>query len=374
MTTSARLLVCCLLLVGILPAATVRTLTGEKLTGSGIAIVGETLSVGNHELPLVDVDWIEADRHEAPDPAELGARYLLLADGGVCRLTAIASEADDQVTVTTPRFELTLPLETVLGWGPDETLLARRLEKDRVRLETGSVDGDVLGITDGDLLLQTPLADDPMRLPLDTVGALRLRLPRREVEGLHFAAHLVEGHPPVLLAPTWPPAPALTPEQELPAAGWPRLYVRGGRRVYLSDLELIAVEEEGAFGVVWPHRFGSNLDGSPLVLGGRYYDRCLVVHSKATMRWRLDGDYERFSATVGISDLLGEEGDCSIRLLADDEELWQRESVRGAQDPVDVAVSVAGAQTLTLEVDYGARHDIGDHLVLADPWLLRSGE
>jgi hypothetical protein len=52
-------------------------------------------------------------------------------------------------------------------------------------------------------------------------------------------------------------------------------------------------------------------------------------------------------------------------------ELWRRTGIRGGQPAVAVAVDVVGVKNLIVTVDYGARYDIGDHLVLADAALIR---
>jgi hypothetical protein len=149
-----------------------------------------------------------------------------------------------------------------------------------------------------------------------------------------------------------------------------RLRIAGGRRVYLSDLEPVKREETGAFGVVWPFQRGKNLDGSPLRLGGVRYEHGIAVHSQARLGWALDGAYTQFRATIGIADIVADQGDCAASLLVDDKVVWSRSSVRGGEKPQVVDLDLTNAQRLELRVDYGARYDIADHLVLADAFLI----
>ena len=63
------------------------------------------------------------------------------------------------------------------------------------------------------------------------------------------------------------------------------------------------------------------------------------------------------------------EGRNLVRIQADDKELWFNASVRGDQKAHEIDVDVAGAKELTIEVDYGERYDIGDHILIANPFL-----
>ena len=107
------------------------------------------------------------------------------------------------------------------------------------------------------------------------------------------------------------------------------------------------------------------------ILGGKRHQRGVVIHSKAELEWPLDGAYTTFSCELGIVDLLGREGDYSVRILGDGKVLWEEQSVRGGQDPRQLSLAVDGIKTLRVEIGYGARYDIGDHLALANAWLLK---
>ena len=54
----------------------------------------------------------------------------------------------------------------------------------------------------------------------------------------------------------------------------------------------------------------------------------------------------------------------------DDEVLWEDEHLRGGEDPVVLDLDVDGVEVLSLRVEFGHRYDIGDHVALADAWLL----
>jgi hypothetical protein len=186
---------------------------------------------------------------------------------------------------------------------------------------------------------------------------------------------LDDTHPPLRLlpVPSGGVGLAAAPQTEVgKALTNVRWRVEGGRRVYLGDLAPDAVEEVGAFGVVWPWRKDSNLDGTPLRLGGVRYVRGVVVHSQAKLAWKLDGSYLRLRALVGIADVVADQGDCAAALIADGKTLWTRDRVKGGERPTALDLDLTGVKRLELRVDYGQRYDIGDHLALADAYLVKA--
>jgi hypothetical protein len=368
-----------LLVVLALPAATVQLLDGTTRTGGTLVLADGVLTLDGAAIPLAEIDWFGAAGSGPPAAAPPETLVAALNDGGVLPVTRVTSDADDTITLAAGAGRLSLPLGVVTAWGPLGVLAARPAAQDLVVLDRGPLLGAIQGLQGGRLLMKTSLSDDPVSLPLGQVQALRLAQPSRTPSGPHLAVALVPGCQPLLLAPVWPPALALDPATPLdpaivasPLFAARRCVVRGGRRTYLSTLAPAAVAEEGAFGVVWPHARDANLDGTPCFLGGVHYDRCLVVHSKARLTWRLDGGYERFHALVGISDALGAEGDCDVRIEGDGRVLWEHRGITGGAAPLPCDLTgLDGVVELVLVVDYGGRYDIGDHLVLADVWLAR---
>ena len=168
------------------------------------------------------------------------------------------------------------------------------------------------------------------------------------------------------------PALAAMPAVRLdPAAlGGLALRVEGGHRAYLSDLPLAEVRDEGLFGVVWPHRLDRAIAGGPIRVGGLRHAKGVAVHSVARLGWDLGGGYARLRALAGIDDAVAPEGDLVAVLEGDGRELW-RARIRGGERPLPLDLDVSGVKRLTLRVDAGERHDIGDHLDLADAWLVR---
>jgi hypothetical protein len=143
----------------------------------------------------------------------------------------------------------------------------------------------------------------------------------------------------------------------------------GGRVVYLSDLEAVEYRHVPYLEVGWPLERDRNVLGWPLVVGGKRYLKGLGMHSAGRVSYRLDGKYKRFEAAVAIDDAADGRGSVTfgVYVLRDGKlsEAYKSGIVRGGDAPQRVSVDVAGAQGMTLVVDYAER---GDEMDRAD-WL-----
>jgi hypothetical protein len=144
------------------------------------------------------------------------------------------------------------------------------------------------------------------------------------------------------------------------------LKLQSPRFSYLSDLKPTAVEQTPAFHRTWPPRFDGSLQGGPLRLGGRVYERGIAATPRTRITYALDRKQERFAALIGIGDEVAQGGNAVFRVLGDGRELFVAESVLGGSPPRAVLVDVSGIDKLTLEVDFGEALDLGDHCVWAD--------
>lgn len=366
----------------VLPAATVTTLDGRSVQGAALTFDAKagTVEINGERLALADCDWIEPGNGSGVVLVGGTIKRLgvWLVDGSWLPAVTIApAPADHTLIVAGPLGELVLPLAVVRGWGVGAEPPGTRegeAKGDQVLLDSGMVGGRVEGLVGAKLVLRSDLdPTKPLELPFEQVRGARLALPLRQGKGLRLAVSFDEVHPPLRLvvgeAGLSLAATPLAMGKELKSA---RLRIDGGRRVYLSELDPDQVEEAGAFGVVWPYARNANLDGTPLRLGGVRYERGVVVHSKARLAWKLSGAYVRLRAQLGIADLVANQGDCTVDISVDGKSLWRRDSVRGGDKPVALDLDLSGAQRLELVVDYGARYDIGDHLALADAFLVKA--
>lgn len=365
------------------PAATVSTLDGQTIQGPGITFDPKagTVTAGSTSVALADCDWVEPHTGVGVVVTGTPAKRMgvWLADGSWLPVSKITvAKSDDAIAVDGPLGPLVLPLTALRGWGDGVDLLPApegAAERDVALLASGAVPGRVEGIKAGQLILRSDLDPaKPLELPLADVRALRLAVPARAAKGVRLAVSLDDLHPPLRVVPTATGlALAVAPTVALgDALRLARLRVEGGRRVHLGELKPAVVEEVGAFGVVWPFQVDRNLDGSPLRLGGIRYERGVVVHSQARLAWKLGGAYVRLRAQVGIADLVGEQGDCTATVRLDGKPAWSKDSLKGGDKPISLDLDLTGVQQLELSVEYGARYDIGDHLALADAYLVKA--
>jgi hypothetical protein len=354
-------------------AAVVTTLDGERLVGTSLSGDGRGWHLDGRRMVPGDLDAVRLREDPLPPRAwPTSQAGVLLADGSWLPVTALSAAAGDSVLAQSPLGALTLGLGTaVIGWGDAAWLDRPTPATDQVLLRDGGrLEGQVRGLDGRGLSVATALAPEPALVPLAQVIGLRLAVAPRQPAGVHLAGRSAIGRPPLFLAPAWPPRLTVDAQVRPDPAALPELQVRGGRRVALADLEPSRVEERGAFGVVWPWKRDANLDGSPVFVGGKRLDRAIVVHSEASLSWRLDGAYTRFTGFAGLSDLTAAVGDCSAALLRDGERVWERASVRGGAAE-QISLDLTGAKELTLQVGLGARYDMGDHFVLGEAALLK---
>ncbi len=216
-------------------------------------------------------------------------------------------------------------------------------------------------------------------------------LPLEQVEGLILAARpdspqagelrptftlasgvVISGQWKDLDSSVWKVQTAWGQEVKLPAEEIQDVRFRGGKMTYLSDLNPSKVEEAPFFG----HRLGWRRDksllGEPLKMNGRTYERGLAVHSRCILTFDLSGKFSRFETTVGFDESARALGRVDCRVFADGKELYANRDLRADGPPVKLALPVAGAEQLRLQVDFGADQDTGDRVIWANARLQRA--
>ncbi len=293
-----------------------------------------------------------------------------LADGGWIPGAVTADSRDDHLAVSGPWGAFVFPLAAVRSWGEAPEDAGR---EDVVVLAGGTIRGRIEGLRAGALAIRSTLRPDPV--PLDRILGARLAGAVRPPKGVHLTIQPEPGRPPLAVAlrdGRWRPAAASEGmfAKAGPGAGI-AARIEGPRRTYLSDVTPTLVEDRGAFGVVWPWQRDRDLDGAPIRVGGRWHSRGITVHSEARLQWPLKGQFLRLRGQLGIADAVAPEGDCVAIIAGDGRELV-RHRARGGAAPLGLDVGLAGVQTLELRIEMGERHDIGDHLVIADGTLVRA--
>jgi NPCBM/NEW2 domain len=365
----------------VLHAASVAPLEGEPLHGPEVRFDGDQVHLAGQTVALAACDWVQlvepSSKPVVVPPARMG---LWLADGGwLPGGPLLTADGPDAVVIDGPLGRLRIGLDQIAAFGtsaPD----APADGDDRVVLASGPVDGRIRGIRDGKLLLASSLDPEPLAIDLGDIAGLRIAAASaaaRTATSASLLATLDPQRPPLRLmvqGAGLAVAFAGTAAQPIDTAalGAARLVVDGPQRTWLSDLTPSAVEERGAFDVVWPWAKDAAIGGGPLMLGGMRHAKGLTVHSAARLSWPLNGAYRRLRVVVGIADAFAPEGDCPVRIELDGTVRWTRDRLRGGDAPVPVDLDLSGAQQLTLIIDLGERYDIGDHVVLGSAYLVRA--
>ena len=143
-----------------------------------------------------------------------------------------------------------------------------------------------------------------------------------------------------------------------------------GKVRYLSQLEPREVKYTPFFDQVWTYCRDHPRDGGALRLGNKEYARGLWIHSRTLLKYRLNGDYRRLQAVMGIDQAVAPLGNVHVVLSGDGKTLYESE-VRGSDAPRNLDLDVAGVRDLSILVDFGGDLDIADHLDLADAKVIK---
>jgi len=114
-------------------------------------------------------------------------------------------------------------------------------------------------------------------------------------------------------------------------------------------------------------------DGTPIKIRGTAFDKGLGTAAPAAIIYRLGGKCSRFKAQVGVDDATNGQGSVRFQVLADDEVLFDSQTVNGQSAAAAVDVSLVGKRRLKLLVtngDDGTANDRaswGDAKVECDP-------
>jgi len=143
-----------------------------------------------------------------------------------------------------------------------------------------------------------------------------------------------------------------------------------GKVRYLSQLEPREVKYTPFFDQVWTYCRDRPRDGGMLRLGNKEYARGLWIHSRTLLKYRLNAEYRRFQAVMGIDQAVTPLGNVHVVISGDDKVLHQSD-VRGTDAPLNLDLDIAGVRELEILVDFGGDLDIADHLDLADAKVIK---
>ncbi|NRA38644.1 MAG: NPCBM/NEW2 domain-containing protein [Planctomycetes bacterium] len=375
----------CILLCMSLPALQalehiVYALDGSNHRVQNFHLTAETIEIGSGKWQLADVDSVHIAQQNINLYKDITTGVLLQDGSWLPAVDIKCSQEGDALHVQSPLGQFILPLEYIAAWGDIEKLPPAG-DVDVLVLSNGNKPfGEIAGADADNILMQTDLVEEPLAVPISSIMAARLRSAPITTSGMYLELRTHQTFPPLRLWAGKQPRLAIAEYddvQQFLLPDWSRcenLRVIGGNRHFLSDLRPSSVEEKGLFERVWNYSVNSNIDGSPLMLAGQRYDQALVLHSYSLLKWKIDKKYKRFNCIVAISDALGNEGNCIVRITVDGNIKWQDISLKGGKAPQLIDIDVQGANELSIEVDYGERYDIGDHCAIGAPYLIFADE
>lgn len=379
------------------PGVRVELIDGEPIEGQRVEVVRDGLVVGDRRVPTGRVlrwDRFENDPTTGKPksvPSAVGRDEVLLAGGDrlICRVVSM----DDEHLVVRWRLvadqsDWRIPLERVRAVvlrGAPKKIVRRSLSRDRRRpvdelwLRGGDrMAGELKSLGAEAVVLATEAGS--RRVARESVAVLSMN-PELQVASRRAPRHVrvgfVDGS---RLTAAWPKAVAgglvrlvLDDRTRHDVAGRSIRSVQyfGSQAVRLPGKKPRQVVHTPFVGAVRPPVVDGSISGGPLVVAGRWTASGLGMTSRTRMTWTLDRRHRRFCARVAIDDSADGAGDVVFRVLVDGRAVWASGPLTGRDPPKRVGpIDLEGAGSLTLEVDYGRRADVGDHAAWLDPRLL----
>ena len=155
------------------------------------------------------------------------------------------------------------------------------------------------------------------------------------------------------------------------------LKVRQGRADALAEQRPTNVEITPYTSILWDWRANETVKRQPMRLERdgqtEVCDVGLGTHSGTTLRYTLDGEYQRFQAGVGLDAATGRRGSVAITIRVDDKvvSLPKLKKMTFADGVVDVDVDLNNAKTLTLTIGFGEGGDVQDDVNWYNARLIR---
>ena len=363
-------------------------LDGPAVAGELVSITAEAVTVrtdgGERAVPVAELAELRFPPGEAPARPDGAA---LLRDGSTVPVSAVTLSAGTLTAAVPGLGDLAVPAAAVraVRFRPLAAADVDRWEE--LVAEPG--DADLAVVRRGDRLDR--VAGSVGGVSAESVAFLlngsEIRLPRSRANlvGVVLAGPAVDGKPAAVVRPAAGgvlnavsvtldgDALAVTlvagPTLSLPLAGLASVDFSAGSVTSLAELPTRGPSESTRSWTDEPRPVGRdlNLDGGPIGIAGRAFDRGLVLFAPAELSWRLPKDAARLRAVAGIEDARRElgVGEVDLTISGDGRELFAGR-IGHADDPADLDLDLTGVKVLTVSVGPGAYLFDGDHLALGN--------
>ena len=162
-------------------------------------------------------------------------------------------------------------------------------------------------------------------------------------------------------------------EVELPWENVLRLRVYSPRLVSVAGLDPQKIKTQAILAPKWQFRRNLSVAGNELTIGDTKFDQGLGMAAGMQVTYDLGGDFDLFTATIGIDSETENRGDCEFVLRGDGREIF-RQRVRGKDEPTLIKADMKGIRELVIAVEPGEDLDLADHANWAEASLLELGK
>jgi hypothetical protein len=379
------------------PHAELHRIDGAAIHGQLTRCDEEFLEIRRHDGSTATIarsDSLRLDFDAPPPPEPIPQSWLLFANGD--RLAAQAQGiTDDRLIARWSRFPdrrpLAIPLEFLRAAIVRPPELRREHERLLSMVFSSQFEADTFFLTDGGRLTGELTGSDESGWPLETsLGPVAVD--PQHVRALALNSSLVveaERSPNACLVTfrdgSWITFNSLAFGETADATG---LTIYGEELgIALAEIQSIAffgprvrrldqldpeqVSSDYYLGGGPGLRINRNACGGFLTLRGREYPHGIGMAGGVSSTWKLTENDHRFQATIGIDDCAGDRGSVRFIVELDRRPVYTSDVLRGGHAPLDIApLDLAGADELTLRVDYAEYGDIRDFADWCEPLLL----
>jgi NPCBM/NEW2 domain-containing protein len=327
----------------------------EKITDADIVI-----KAGDKEVPTPLAQVLDLKLRDIRKTPE-AEKYLEvnLADESVLRCTKVTLGNKEALLVLTTGVTVKAPMPavlTVLRGAQDGAIKSQfdKLKRDKKRSDRIYVSGagglnpiaGALGSVDEakQTIKFRPEGKDEVELSLEKLQAVQFAAV--EVPAAAALCKVIDLDGNVLVASklsydsgqatlTTPYGQKIALENKLLA----KLDFNFGRLTFLSDLDA-KIADSVLLGGFSPVRKDANLDGNPIMMQDKKYDKGLSMYAGAQIEYALSGKYKKLSGILGVDSRIAEEGQgkVTLKIFCDNEEKFSKEVSTTTPTPISLNI------------------------------------
>ncbi len=107
-------------------------------------------------------------------------------------------------------------------------------------------------------------------------------------------------------------------------------------------------------------------DGNIMSIAGTTYEKGLGVHAYSEVKYKLNGDFKRFTAVIGVDDESCDQASVVFRVILDNKTIYTSELKRKGEEGEFVVLDISGGNEIKLQVLDGDGSQTCDHANWAD--------